>query len=294
MDVVSISEGRFNKLEPLGLDDINIDGTIYEFKYAGKKKLLKSLYFNEGVILARKLYTIEILNSNLEVLPDYFIVPESFVFVSHKIVGLLLPHINGISLKGYLSNDDFSIEDKIKYLKKVGYILEKMKKIRKFTSLKDFYLNDIHESNFMVDFNTGNLCVIDLDSCKIDTNIGFPARYLTKYSLASEVFKYRLDNYEHGGYVIINQDTDLYCYIIMIMNYLYGGDVSSVGLEEFYRYLDYLNYVGLNKDLIKCFSKIVSDGSNINPVEYLDTLNSEQICRSKKIVFEQVRKKHLF
>ena len=51
MDVVSISEGRFNKLEPLGLDDINTDGTIYEFKYAGKEKLLKSLYFNEGVIL---------------------------------------------------------------------------------------------------------------------------------------------------------------------------------------------------------------------------------------------------
>lgn len=70
-----------------------------------------------------------------------------------------------------------------------------MKNIRKYTELKDFYIGDIHEDNFLVDTEKQEIFVADLDSCKI-------ADYK------------------------VTEETDIYCYIIMILNYLYDGRVD--------------------------------------------------------------------
>ena len=52
-----------------------------------------------------------------------------------------------------------------------------MENVRKYTSIQDFYIGDIHEENIMVDKN-GNVRIIDLDSCKILNNLASPTRYL--------------------------------------------------------------------------------------------------------------------
>lgn len=294
MNVISVSAGKFKNLVPLDLTDINTEGVIYKFPYAGKKKLLKHLYMNGGIILARKLYNIELLDSNSSVLPNNFVIPESFVSVSHKIVGLMLPYINGVSLKNYLSSDDFSVDDKIMYLKKVGDILDRMVKIRNYTELKHFYLNDMHESNFMVNFDSNDLSVVDLDSCKVNPSFSFPARYLSKTGLHNYISKYVVDDYKNGSYILPNRETDLYCYVIMVLNYLYGDNINNISLTDFYSYLNYLKYIGVDEDLVNCFYRIVSYGDNINPSSFLDSLNSEQICRAKKNVYEMVKSNRLF
>lgn len=294
MDVVSISKKKFDSLERIDLPDVNTEGIIYKFPYLGKQKLLKRLYVEDGISLASKMFTIEMLNSNQEILPNNFVVPESLITVEKKVVGFSIPYINGVTLKTYLNDKTIPLEDQIKYLKKIGNILEKMVKIRGNTELRHFYLNDLHESNFMINFDTNELCVIDLDSCKISNMFCFPSRYLTKNGLLNNVSKYNFDNFRHGSYVLANEDSDMYCYIILILNFLFGENINSINLDTFYDYLNYLEFVGIEEDLINCFRRIVSYGENINPSEYLSALNSEQVCRAKKNVYEQVRKNHRY
>ncbi|MBR6690599.1 MAG: hypothetical protein IKL65_04650 [Bacilli bacterium] len=78
---------------------------------------------------------------------------------------------------------------------------------------------------------------------------------------------------------------------MIILNYLYGDKINRISLEEFYEYLNYLEFIGVNKDLITIFSKLfVTNCKNENPLNYLDSLSFEQICRSKKLVYDIVKK----
>ena len=290
MKTVSISENKFRNLKNYSYDDLNTEGELYRFSYHGMQKLFKKLYVSDGIILAKKLFTIELLNSSN--LPRYFVIPDSLVSVDNKVVGFTIPLINGITLKSMLDNDNFSLNIKIQYLKSIGSILDDMISIRNYTDLRHFYLNDMHESNFMVNYDTGELCVIDLDGCKINPSFSFPARYLTSRALLNNVNKYNIEpDLRHGAYVMANRNSDLYCYIIIILNYLYGENINNVGISEFYEYLNYLKCIGINKELLDSFYRVVSYGDNVNPMEYLDSLNSEQVYRAKKNVYRIVNKK---
>ena len=290
MNVISISKQRFNGLEKFVLADINTEGELYSFPYCDSVKLLKKLYVNDGITLAKKLFTIEVLNSNP--LPDYFVIPDSLVTVDNDIVGFTIPYIDGKTLKNVLYSREIPVEIKIKYLKKIGVILDDMASLRTNTDLKHFYLNDMHESNFMIASSTNQLYVVDLDGCKINASFSFPSRYLTRNALLNNANKYHVESdLRHGAYVMANKDSDLYCYIIIILNYLYGEYINNISIKEYYDYLNYLEFIGINKDLLDCFNKIVTDSENINPMDYLDSITETQIFRAKKKVYDIVRRK---
>lgn len=293
MKSISISSGKYNNLKIYKTTDVNTEGVIYEFPYKGKIKLLKKLYINDGISFVRKLFTVGLLGSCE--LPSCFIVPDSLVTIKNDIVGFTIPRVNGVTLKSLLSDNSVSLDAKISYLKSVGHILEEMVNIRNYTDLSNFYLNDMHESNFMVNFDSNELCVIDLDGSRVNDSFSFPSRYLTSSALLNSVNKYDIQSdLSKGAYVMANRDSDLYCYIIMILNFLYGSNINNIDLGEFYNYLNYLSRIGVNGDLLNCFNRIVSYGPNDNPMEFLDTLNSEMVCRAKKVVFDTVKgKKYL-
>lgn len=73
----------------------------------------------------------------------------------------------------------------------------------------------------------------------------------------------------------------------MILNYLYGENINNLNLEDFYNYLTYLEKIGINKELIEIFKNIVSNKDNENPYDLLDTLTTEQVARSRKIVYKK-------
>ena len=160
-----------------------------------------------------------------------------------------------------------------------------MKNIRKYTELKDFYIGDIHEDNFLVDTEKQEIFVADLDSCKIADNKSFPGRYLTTTSLLryNEIKYLLLDEPDRIADYKVTEETDIYCYIIMILNYLYDGRVDRLSIEEFYRFINYLDDIEVNKELIESFEKIVVGAPNVNPVNYLDTLSSKQIAKARKL-----------
>lgn len=287
MQIINMSKTKLNSLEPLILPK-NVTSTeceLFKYPYYGKEKLLKKLHRTDGIIFANKLYTIEALNANKDSMPSNFVLPESLVSINKKIEAFTMKYIKGINLSVILSNPDITYEEKIHYLKSIGRILEQMQNIRKYTNLNNFYLGDIHEDNFLVERDKQEVYIVDLDSCKIAGNKSFPGRYLTNSSL----IKYNNTKYQTLSQTDdladykIDENTDIYCYIIMILNYLYDGRVDRLSLDKFYDFINYLEDIKVNIELIECFNKIVVGGNNINPCNYLDTLTPKQVAGARRL-----------
>lgn len=287
MQIINMSKTKLNSLEPLVLPK-NVTSTeceLFKYPYYGKEKLLKKLHRTDGIIFANKLYTIEALNANKDSMPSNFILPESLVSINKKIEAFTMKYIKGINLSVILNNPDITYEEKIHYLKSIGRILEQMQNIRKYTNLNNFYLGDIHEDNFLVERDKQEVYIVDLDSCKIAGNKSFPGRYLTNSSLIKHNnTKYQtLSQTDDLADYKIDENTDIYCYIIMILNYLYDGRVDRLSLDKFYDFINYLEDIKVNIELIECFNKIVVGGNNINPCNYLDTLTPKQVAGARRL-----------
>ena len=287
MQIINMSKTKLNSLEPLILPK-NVTSTeceLFKYPYYGKEKLLKKLHRTDGIIFANKLYTIEALNANKDSMPSNFVLPESLVSINKKIEAFTMKYIKGINLSVILNNPDITYEEKIHYLKSIGRILEQMQSFRKYTNLNNFYLGDIHEDNFLVERDKQEIYIVDLDSCKIAGNKSFPGRYLTNSSL----IKYNNTKYQTLSQTDdladykIDENTDIYCYIIMILNYLYDGRVDRLSLDKFYDFINYLEDIKVNIELIECFNKIVVGGNNINPCNYLDTLTPKQVAGARRL-----------
>ena len=287
MQIINMSKTKLNSLEPLILPK-NVTSTeceLFKYPYYGKEKLLKKLHRTDGIIFANKLYTIEALNANKDSMPSNFVLPESLVSINKKIEAFTMKYIKGINLSVILNNPDITYEEKIHYLKSIGRILEQMQNIRKYTNLNNFYLGDIHEDNFLVERDKQEIYIVDLDSYKIAGNKSFPGRYLTNSSL----IKYNNTKYQTLSQTDdladykIDENTDIYCYIIMILNYLYDGRVDRLSLDKFYDFINYLEDIKVNIELIECFNKIVVGGNNINPCNYLDTLTPKQVAGARRL-----------
>lgn len=312
METISLTKKRFESLTPYELPNYvyNTEGTLYVLpiknRWATAFKLLKRLYLTNGKVFGNKLQTINSLIDNKEELAiDEIVFPEKIATVGGEIVGFTMPLIESINLSTALKSQEISNERKINYLKQIGEILAKMKLRRDYTSITDFYINDLHESNFIVDKND-TVKVIDIDSCKINGNGIFNSKYLSRKSFISEVYKYGKNNecninpdypYTYHKYstditgaFVPDENTDLYCYIIVILNFLYGDNIGNFTLQEFYDYLEYLQKIGINQELLSYFEKIATCSENENPYELLDCL-IPYIGRSNYHVYSYNRKK---
>ena len=292
MQAISMSQNKYKQLTKMNLpkEVFNTEAIIYDFRYKGEEKVFKKLLNNMGVNLANKLYTLEMLDVNRKYLPENLCIPDYLTIVGGVVEGFTMPKIEGINFSTTLKNKNITIEEKIYYLKKIGELLHQLEQIRKYTPFNDFYLNDIHESNFIVNPYKKTITAVDLDSSRVCSKANFASRYLTPLALLNNVKdKYKIieDNSSSLGYVEADSNTDLYCYIIMILNYLYGENINNLNLEDFYNYLTYLEKIGINKELIEIFKNIVSNKDNENPYDLLDTLTTQQVARSRKIVYKK-------
>lgn len=298
MKVINISKNRFQNLEKYQLPPsvFNSEAQMYILPIKNKwetiYKILKRLYVTSGPMFGNKLETINsLIDLEGEIDIPEIVFPERLAIVNSEAVGYTMELVESINLETALRSYDVDAETKIKYLRQIGEILEKMKMVRKFTSVKDFYLNDMHENNFVIDINSDNVRVVDIDSCKINGNITFGSRYLSPMSMIANIPKYKKETDGRcGGFIKPSEDTDLFCYNIMILNTLFGGGFNRLTLEEFYNYIEYLYSLGVPLELIDIFEKIVSNNHNENPYELLDSL-TKVMKKSNKHVFSYVRKK---
>ena len=293
MKTIDISKKKFSNLQPLVLSNkiVNTEAVIYHFRYSSDYDgVLKKLYLSSGNVFASKLYTIEMLNYYRDILPESFVIPDALVSVRGEIVGFCMPKIIGDNLSVLLSDDKVDYKEQLFYLKCVGEEIEKLNNIRKYSCLKDIYFGDLQECNFVVDRNLKKLFAVDLDSCKISGNVAMASRYLnSKALLNSTINKYIINKDDSVlAYIIPTINSDLYCYNIMVLNYLYGDNINNLNESSFYDYLNYLRYVGIDSNLLDSFSKLMKYKDNDNISCYLDSLSSENICRAKGYVYRKV------
>lgn len=289
MEVISITKQKLRSLKPIVLDQniFSTEAQLYYLDYKEKKKILKVLHTFDADILSNKIYTIETLEKNKLYLPVSFCIPDYLVAIDERITSFTVPKIEGVNLSTLLNTKGIDYQTQIYYLKEIGNILEELATIREETPLKDIFLNDLHDSNFIIDTNK-KLRVIDLDSCKIENNSPFIARFLSPISLLNESKKYKINSH---GYVIADSNSDLYCYCIIILNYLYGSKVGNLNIDDFHMYLNYLEHIGVHQELIDIFSKILSEDPNENPCYYLDSITERQIQEAKKFAYVKFKSK---
>lgn len=297
MNTTEIEESKILKLV-MESDVLNTEAVMYLYKNKISNKdyeLLKYYYNSTGKYFSNKMFTIHQLITNHDEILEYIpnlVLPEKIATQNNIIVGYIMKYYQSKNLSHVLTDLNISKSERISYLTEVGEVLESLKTLRENSSISEMYLNDVHEDNFIIT-NTGKMHVVDIDSCKIENNIPLAAKYLVGSieGLHLAPNKYDKDENEFGTIFKANEQSDLYCYLIMILNFLYGERrVHRMSLEEYYDYIDYLSKIGLSSDLKYAFMNLFSKVENENPKDLLKGL--EQVYpRSTVHVYNRVRNK---
>ena len=237
-------------------------------------------------VMGRKMYTINMLNGSEKYKNiDELIIPDYMVVVDGIIVGFGLPLIENHKNLGNVINDDIEIKEKLKYLKKVGNIIQKVQHIDDESFRMQF--GDLNEFNFIID-NNDEVKAIDLDSAYVGQDEpSNSAYYLLKNKYIAMVKeKYKTTS---NGIIIPSDNTDLYCYNMMILNTLANEPMYKKDISVYYSYLNHLEDIGIDKELIKCFSNIYLPVDNNNPKDLILDIKSSITKDADYRVFQKER-----
>lgn len=285
MDEISKNQIKFVSELNISEKISHTQGKLSLVKYNNKLYVEKEIVFLDDEIYSYNIETLKNLNKNKKILPNNICIPECLVIDGKRYVSFLQPYLEGENLINVLYNEYYSVREQIKYLEQIGLLLERLKNVRKENNI-EFYINDLHESNIIV--YKDEIKIIDTDTCIIDNDYAYKAKYLTDASLIKYTKnKYKINNKMTPGYIIANKQSDLFCYNIIILNYLFGKYYGreSVNYFDISKYNDFLNYlykIGISYGLIESFDKVISYENNINPYKYLCDLKEEQVILARK------------
>ena len=288
MKIINISEKKFQSLEKYNPNNrfVNTEAEIYLFPINNNKyKIFKKFFVTSGTTFSNKMFTINTLSDyKKHININEFVIPTELVSISKQISGPLMRFIKGKNLSEILYDYNITLPLKLDLLKQFGLVLEKMKIARQQQHLKDFFIGDIHEDNIIVN-PYGQIKIADMDSCKITGNMASPSKYLNtifKKNIINE--KYKIDSY-NSNIITPNENTDYYCYNIMILNTLFQDNITKLSLDEYYNYLDYLKYININinEELLNNFKNLYTNNENRNLFYLLDDLKVTGYKANQKI-----------
>lgn len=300
MKTKSYTIRQFDKMKKYVLDsDIpNTESVLYltkikeDFKY--KDYIIKKLYILSADSLANKLSTVLMLGDYGERLDSpELVLPEHQVLIDGKISGFTVPYIKGENLGSIIKNFHTPDETIIKYFTKVGMVIEKVQQNSAYAfpgGLK-FQFGDLHPYNILVD-EEDNIKFVDLDSAYLGSRLPNPSMYLaTSRELLKNTNKYPVINLDYIGLNIPNDNTDLYCYNMMILEFLAKDKIRNKSVDEYYSYIGYLQSLGYGPDLLESFFKLPINSNNTNPYMYLDQIPRDMIGRSSYTVYKYLKNK---
>lgn len=282
---LKLTNKNFDELKKVNIDKsiVSTEANFYLYPTGDNIDLLKMFFIQRGNYIENKAYTLrQLIKNKDDICMDEIVFPDNMVYLNDLLVGFTMPYVDGINLDTMFNCDDVSNKEKIRYLKEIGFILHKMKKVREEKNIDDFYINDLHSANFMVDNKSKRLKVIDVDSFKINNNLANPSKNLSSYSIFNKISKYAKERNLFGGLFEIDENTEIFCYIATIFKFLFNVDLKNISLDDYYEYLDLLSFIGASKELIDIFYLVATEENNQNPCYLLDELE-EVIPKCKKI-----------
>lgn len=197
-------------------------------------------------------------------------------------MSVIYPYVDGINFNSVINDKGVSVDEKVLYLKEIGKILEDMKCFREREDLI-FYLGDIHEDNFVINKKSNRVNVVDMDSCKICDSVSGMSKYLYLSNNIGNFSKYGVLESKYVPIYDINYNTDLFCYIMIILNYIFNLDMVRVSCDNFNLCMEYLRSIGFSYEFITILARIYSNYDNVNPYMLLDEISfyKDSVDRNK-------------
>ena len=205
-----------------------------------------------------------------------------------------MPNIKNIPFHIYMKLKNKTLEYKIEVLKQINDVLLKMKRVRERENM-NFYVNDFHEGNLIFNVDTKKINFVDIDSCRILHNLPFPAKYLSSLSLASYLpKKYKVNENLPYKLIVADQNSDLYCYALIILNFMGQFDFDKLDITTARLYMEYLKEIGFSDEFVKAFSKPFEENKENEFLgDYLDEITDEKLKKTTYPNFkEYVLKKY--
>lgn len=245
---------------------VNTEARLYLYDHKDKwnhlKEVLKIYYNTEEEFLVNKVFVISWILANKKYLDiNELVLPTSLVSVDNKISGFSMPFVeDNVNLTFFLNNPNVSLEQKMKYLKGIYDVLEKLLSIKELEG--KFYLGDVHEANFILDLTTQSIKVVDIDSAYVTTSRIPSSKYISfNENISDNDRKYPKDNF---GEVIPSKNTVMLSFIYMLMNVLSGIKNSSKwSIHEYYTYLSKLADFKVSKELLDVLASVYDYSDSI-------------------------------
>ena len=249
-------------------------------------------YMDDPDLFNKKIFTVTTLNnpngySDIEEL----VIPDSIVYVDGYMSGFAMPLIaNHKNLGAIINNDEIPLKDKIPYLEQMGNIIDKVQRVESNYRMQ---FGDLNEFNFIID-EDDKVKAIDLDSAYL--GVGEPlsmAYYLLKNKyIASIPDKYRSTS---KGIIIPSDDTDLYCYNMILLNALAKENIYKKDITTYYQYLSYIKELGMPDELLESLGNIYIPKHNLNPRGSLEDIDTRLEKKLEYKTFQkEVQKKNLY
>lgn len=295
MEIINFSNREFEKLPQYKLQRgiFNTEAKLYIYdtkdKWNHVKDLVKIFFVQEGSYFSNKLYTLnELMDFREKQTVKEIITPTKLVAIDGKICGYVQRLIeNNQNLVILLKDPNVSLEEKINLLFKTAKLLVKIEKnpiCRKY----GFYIGDLHESNFIYDFDDNEIKSIDTDSCKIGRNKPSKSKYLTfNDKLWDYPKKYPLDSEDIH---ISNYNTSIISYIYMILSFFGDVNMKNVSVGEYYNYLQYLKDCGLSAEFIDMCAQIYLPSDNYLDPELIKSIDGKTLKKIQEKDFYKVIK----
>lgn len=253
MEIVNYTKEEFSKLNKLKLskDIISIESQLYIINKNNNPQVIKKFKNDSPEFMANKIITLEDLYNNQDIQNMDELIKQNKLFsVDNIIVGSIMDYIENINLIEILYDSNIDYKIKVNYIKQIGYIIEKVNK------LNNFFLNDIHEANYIIDKN-GRLRVVDTDSMKTPNNKPICPKFLSVNNNLLDVSLMKKYQIKDITTVNPNYNTEIFSYIYIILNFISNNkSFYLVKTSEFFDYLQYLIDIGFNKEFIDLISNI--------------------------------------
>lgn len=284
MEDINFNKVFISNLERLSTSDTNSEGTFYFYDtFDGKMliKIIKDPYNRYTQIGLKNIKTLREHSVILSTAIPEFVLPEALVYIDKTLRGYIMQYVKGTTLSDYLQNSAISLEKKLTILKKIGKTLERIFNFKEIPY--KLILGDLHENNIIIT-NDEEIKIIDLNGMCLNPKDIPNCKYL---NIAVDELRWKRPKYEINiiGEVVPSENTDIFCYGMIIMNFISQSEFVKLPYYKIREYLNYLKTLGFRTDLINCIAKLYNLDKNENPYPYIEGISEEMIKNASMKVY---------
>lgn len=286
MERLYFNSEQLDKISLMSVSGFNNEARIYRYEdYVLKYFNIEIDRYNKEMLLLEFDKNRQDIVLNL---PE-IVMPEFLFYFKNIFRGYLMQFIEGKTLKSVLRDDSVSFDKKRECLVKLGEFLEKLDNVRKNNSkLSTLYLNDLHANNVMV-IPEGGIRILETDSMRFN-NVGNFSAYYLEVPYGSELLDLKNKYDIHYDSFLLsegieyeemraNRESDMYCYIMMILEFICGEDIHEKSYVNYKNNINSLLKKGLPVELFEIFMNIYSEQENVNPYKLLYKLENRILLK---------------